>query len=82
MLLALIFPKPRSRANRFAVDGVGDARHCSTSQRHPVGGNSRLPHPVGVTTDHLEVGKHVMSEQHRLSALDVRVAGHHDTKVF
>ena len=65
----------------FAVHRVGHAGECSAAEREHVGPGAGLPEALCVPAEHLEVGQHVVGEEHGLGPLEMRVARHHGVGV-
>ena len=76
MLFAVTRGKPELVGDGLAIDGVRDAGEGATAERQLVHDGHGVEEAVQIAIEHLHVGEHVMREEHRLGALEVRVAGH------
>ena len=65
-----------------AVDRVGRRRERTASERAEIHQLEAIEHARHVALEHLDIRHHVVRERDRLSALQVRVPGHHRLEVF
>ena len=67
--------------DELSVDRIGHTRQGAAAQRQHVGRAARRLEPARVPLQHLEVGEHVVGEKHRLTTLEMSVAGQHGVAV-
>ena len=74
--------KFQSQSDSGAIGGIWDTGQGSAAQGEHVHADGAIREAANVALQHFEVGQHVVSEQHRLRALQVRVARHQDFLVL
>src|ERR1043166_4764052 len=64
--------------NIAAIDRQRRARERAGAEREDVDALQAIAHALGVALEHLGVREQMVREEHRLRALEMRVAGHDD----
>ncbi len=67
--------EPEFARDEFAVEIDGRARNGAGAERHHVDAFAGVVEAVAIALKHLDVSEQMMGEQHRLRALEMRVAG-------
>ena len=75
MLLAMGRVEAEICGDLVAIDVERGARDGACAERQLVHAAPRVVEPTAVAPQHLEPGQQVMREAHRLSALQMRIAG-------